>query len=910
VTTSAPDPRERLRNTVAIAVVSLAGLLLEVGYTRIISYKLWYYYTYLVIGLALLGIGSGGIAVAVMPALKRASTRWIIASCSIWGAITAVIGFAFIARRSVDTTAIWQHDDWRDLKSPLGQAALLVVLWCVISWGVGRVTRNRRTGGEFDQLWVALGPVLATIAFAIVIVARGVEGFRFWDRDLAPATHDAVVNVVELGLICFAIFATFVALGVILATLLGRAREDLGHLYAADLAAAGLACVIAIPLISAFGPPAIVMISAALFLAVGLGTLPRSDTGTRDAVVLHDVVGIVAALVIALFLVNNSWIPGVAPDARKIAYVASTDSKSPSATDWGPVFRVDAQPVPNTREGWPPEGNSWLLVHDGTYGAGMHRFDGNAAALTYYDTDPRRIPFEVLDAPPARALIIGSAGGNEILASLHFGAKKVEAVELNPVTVRFLEHDFASATGNLPERPEVDLHQGDGRTYLARSNGAYDLIWFVAPDSYAANNAASSGAFVLSESYLYTSEMIQESLEHLSNDGIIVVQFGELLFANEEHPDQARPNRTSRYLSTARHALRELGVQRPQDHLLVAVETSQGSQPAIVVKRTPFTTEEISNFIETVPELKDTRLVYAPGAFTDESIPARLAGAPDEAAVATIVDAYPGEIGPITDDAPFFWHFKSFRSVLGEITDSWNGLDPEDSIGERVLLLLLAFAALYAAVFLFVPFLFVRKQWRALPSKGTSALYFACLGFGFMFFEITMIQRLVQFLGYPTRSLTVTLAALLISTGVGALVSKRFAANPQRALWVLLGLLGVLTVVYQVALTNLTESLLDQGLAVRIIVSVAVLVPLGLCLGMFMPLGLGVVSSMGDDGASYTAWAWAVNGFFSVIGSVLTTILAMEFGFSTVQVVAWCIYAIAVIAFTRLHRLATAIPAS
>ena len=39
----------------------LAGLLLEVGYTRIVSYKLWYYYTYLVIGLALLGIGSGGV---------------------------------------------------------------------------------------------------------------------------------------------------------------------------------------------------------------------------------------------------------------------------------------------------------------------------------------------------------------------------------------------------------------------------------------------------------------------------------------------------------------------------------------------------------------------------------------------------------------------------------------------------------------------------------------------------------------------------------------------------------------------------------------------------------------------------------------------------------------------------------
>ena len=35
------------------------------------------------------------------------------------------------------------------------------------------------------------------------------------------------------------------------------------------------------------------------------------------------------------------------------------------------------------------------------------------------------------------------------------------------------------------------------------------------------------------------------------------------------------------------------------------------------------------------------------------------------------------------------------------------------------------------------------------PAKGISAVYFAALGLGFMFFEITMIQRLVRFLGYP-----------------------------------------------------------------------------------------------------------------------------------------------------------------
>ena len=83
----------RARQTVAIFLVSLAGLLLEVGYTRIVSYKLWYYYTYLVIGLALLGIGSGGIFVVLFKRLRQTATEQIIAVCSIFGAISIVVGY-------------------------------------------------------------------------------------------------------------------------------------------------------------------------------------------------------------------------------------------------------------------------------------------------------------------------------------------------------------------------------------------------------------------------------------------------------------------------------------------------------------------------------------------------------------------------------------------------------------------------------------------------------------------------------------------------------------------------------------------------------------------------------------------------------------------------------------------------
>ena len=42
-----------------IFLVSLAAILLEISYTRIFSYKLFYYFTYLTIGIVLLGLGAG-----------------------------------------------------------------------------------------------------------------------------------------------------------------------------------------------------------------------------------------------------------------------------------------------------------------------------------------------------------------------------------------------------------------------------------------------------------------------------------------------------------------------------------------------------------------------------------------------------------------------------------------------------------------------------------------------------------------------------------------------------------------------------------------------------------------------------------------------------------------------------------
>jgi MFS family permease len=92
----------------------------------------------------------------------------------------------------------------------------------------------------------------------------------------------------------------------------------------------------------------------------------------------------------------------------------------------------------------------------------------------------------------------------------------------------------------------------------------------------------------------------------------------------------------------------------------------------------------------------------------------------------------------------------------------------------------------------------------------------------------------------------------------------------------------------------------------RVLLAFVVLAPLGLCLGMFMPLGLGAVARLTEFPREYVAWGWAINGFASVIGAVLTTILAMTFGFRAVLLLALVVYLVAVAVLRVLLRAAPA----
>jgi len=781
--------------------VSFAALLIEICYTRVVSYKLFYYYTYLIIGLALLGIGSGAVMVALSKRLRRARTDTIVLWSFLLGAVGVVASYVGVAYITLDSLSIWRY---------------------------------------------------------------GVTGAK---------------SMGQLFAICLLIFLPFVAPGVIIATLFGRRPEGVGGLYFADLVGAGLACAVVIWLTATIGPPAAIMLAAAIMF-IGAAFVAWRSRPTASPLLC--VFAVLAVVLVAA--------PGLLPSQRLDTTKSSIMTGKVIYSAWSPIFRVDAiQVSPDVR----------ALYHDGIIGSAIYRWNGRVSSLAHYDfnADPRSIPFGVTGTPPRREAVIGAAGGHEVLASLWFGASHIDAVELNPVTYSLVKTTFARFDGHLAQDPAVNYVNADGRSYLARSHRSYDMIWYPAPDSYAATNAATASAFVLSESYLYTTNAIVDALQRLAPNGIFVAQFGEIDY-------QQKPYRTTRFVATARQALTEFGIRDPGAHILVASSPAHffGSftLSTIIVKRAAFTPAEVTRFVGSLRNVPGTTLQYAPGHHVPHS-PVDTVVSSTPAQLRSFYATYKYDVVPTTDDGPYFWHFARFGTVLHDFFHPITTSDREDQVGERVLILLLVLATVISAVFLLLPFVAVRQDWRRLPRKGWSALFFSAVGFGFMFFEITLMQLLNLFLGYPTYALTVTLMSILIFTGAGALLSTRQVEHSRTVPVLVLAIAG-LSAFYMFGLTPLTDGLLDLPMVARVPIAFALLAPLGLCLGMFMPLGLRAVSRLSDAPREYVAWGWAVNGFASVIGAALATVLAMIDGFQVVLFFGFVAYLVASAAWHSLSR--------
>jgi hypothetical protein len=215
--------------------------------------------------------------------------------------------------------------------------------------------------------------------------------------------------------------------------------------------------------------------------------------------------------------------------------------------------------------------------------------------------------------------------------------------------------------------------------------------------------------------------------------------------------------------------------------------------------------------------------------------------------------------------------------------------------------MLITVVTVIAVLFFFAPLLTFGSRPHRVPATVAAPLllYFACLGYGFLMVEIPLLQRFVLFLGYPVYALAVVLFALLLFSGLGSLFSGRFDADARGSLRIVLSAIVVVALVYLVAVPPIIETLLGRSIAFRIAVTVALLAPIGLLLGMAYPLGITVLRGYGEE---LVPWAWALNGVMSVVASVISTFIGSRIGFSAAFLTGVGAYAVGLAAITFATR--------
>ncbi|HEX2881914.1 MAG TPA: hypothetical protein VHO25_20475, partial [Polyangiaceae bacterium] len=373
------------------------------------------------------------------------------------------------------------------------------------------------------------------------------------------------------------LFVTFALSGLCISIALFRYANQIGALYFFDLVGASLGSLLVVPLLFqrsaialTFGVSAVGCLSA---IAFQLGEKSESKRFTRF-IVPSLLVGAIAFVLLACF--NDQL--GILKISRVKSYSAHRVQREEGEKvfeKWSPVSRV-AVFAPSKRDGW----ETMLVTNDAGASTMLRRFDDRDfdRARRMVEEDARQIVHAV--KRDASVLIIGSAGGTDVLTSLAMNQSRITAVEINPVIGELVTTLQANYIGHIFDDPRVTLHIQEGRNFAARSADQYDIIEISMIDSWA---GAAAGAYVFNENSLYTYEAVRDYYQHLKPDGVLSVT--RYLVWDE----------SLRLTATYVKYLRDLGLdQIPERIVVVAEGDTHYRRATVLLKNGRFTAEEAS----------------------------------------------------------------------------------------------------------------------------------------------------------------------------------------------------------------------------------------------------------------------------------------------------------------------------
>jgi hypothetical protein len=746
--------------------------------------------------------------------------------------------------------------------------AISIALFGLSASGVYVYVLRRKFDRKSTEHLLTLHSLLfaATTVLALAVLVRIRVGLNY--------SHENLVKMIAIYTLAALPFFTG---GAVISLAITRLRKHVNVVYGADLIGAAAGCLLLLPLLNRFGAPGVVLLAAVLGGAAALLFSP-AHAMARTALVAALAVGIPGSLQLmgsAPFDVTNT--KGHDEDTvlfakwNSFSRVAVYDR---SHGDWSLSSKYDGA-KPETR----------FMDIDSAASTPIVRFDGDLSKVEYLKYELTGLAFHLVGSDPGTVrgsdisgsngaettanggsgsdpmsvLVIGPGGGRDLLTALVFGASRVDGVEVNPIIANdVMLGQFRDFSGSVYQNPNVNVVVDDGRSFIRRSDERYDVIQASLVDTWAATAA---GAYTLTENTLYTKEAFEDYYDHLTDRGMLTITrwvFDGL-----------------RLVSLAQAACESRGCSA-KDHMAVV---QQDNVATFLLKKTPFTPQDVDELRSTSSDLGFT-VLYAPGQTDATNDYAKLVLAADRQA---FFDAYHHDVTPTTDNRPFFFHTTKikdqFHTAFGRSMLFGNGLS--------ALMTLMAISTTFVTLFVVGPLWLSGSELRGThwPRWLT---YFGMLGAGFMLIEVALLQRFVLLLGHPVYSLTVTLFSVLLGTGIGSLVSRRIADDRllRTIEFILLGVVAV-AVLAIVALPPVIRSSISASHAARIALTVLLIAPAGVLMGMPLPAGIRLMTV---SDSTLVPWAWGMNGALSVIGATLAVFIAMNWGFSVTLLTGAAIY--------------------
>jgi predicted membrane-bound spermidine synthase len=721
-----------------------------------------------------------------------------------------------------------------------------------------------------------------SLSMVLCYVVMNVVPFGFGNMYYQPLTHIFYFTIWYVALL-----VPFSLSGFIIALLLTVFKDQSNRLYASDLVGAGLGCLIVVPLFPSLGAAGLYLACAAL--AAGCAFVFAYGT------VRKVMVGGVLSMVV---------LGGLAPFAQSLYPVQTHDIKRDRGADfdagfiehslWSFLSKIEVAIVPDTNRGT-------IWFDGGLMQSNIDRFDGNydAERQTSQVSGPNSLAYRL--TPRDNVLIIAPAGGREVRAALAWGAAKVTGVELDTSVVELVQEELNDHLGGIYQDSRVTLINDEGRSFVRRSTDLYDTIQFVSAYSV---HAQQSGALDLSSSFLMTEEALQDYLDHLTPDGVLALSYGSSL----------------RLLFSVWEALEQRGLDPSERVVMVHNDNSTLTANTIFAKLTPFTSAEL----EVIKDASLNRLPinYAPPALMAEVD--RTPGLVSQPKTRNLIElfvetlpmdreefyaTFPYRVQPVTDNKPFFNNFRylgvDIRQWPERLTEELDGYIakqeyiPRLPLGSVAQIIVLAEAAVLAVLFLIFPlWKFKSDGIRTRPQK-LSLIYFLSLGLGFIWIEVVLLKVFVLFVGSPVYSIAVVLFAMLVFAGLGSFYSERLRGDLRQKLLSVGAVLAALVLCVAFIYPQLFQVFLAFPFPARVLTAIALIAPVGFVLGMPFPIGLSVLAKSSPESIP---WAWAMNGYATVIGISSAALIALKIGFALLLICSLAAYLIGFLSLLASSR--------